>query len=124
MIGVATGIRDRAHRVTFTNPGSGPAVPDGDGGYVPPASQALDPPTVSAKITTATTADLESLSSGSVLAKATHLCFMPFHPHVSTLTRATWTDAAGRAHSASVTGVIDPDQLGRELVVGLVEVVE
>jgi hypothetical protein len=33
----------------------------------------------------------------------------PFHPQVSTSTRASWTDPAGYLHTASVTGVDNPE---------------
>jgi head-tail adaptor len=124
MIGMrSASIGERPHLVTLTNPGVG-SVPDGDGGYTPAAPQPLDPPTAWAQIVAATQQDLEQIAAGTVLATATHLLTMPFHLQVTTLTSVTWTDAAGRAHRANVTGVIDGDQRAREVVVGLVEVIE
>jgi hypothetical protein len=121
LIGVQTAISARVQRVSLVGPGGAP-VPDGDGGYtVPPA--ALDPPIVSAEIRPATTADLERLAAGTVLAQASQLVFMPFHPGVDTTTVLSWTDPAGRAHTASVVGAVNVDGRCRELVVGIVEIV-
>jgi len=122
MIGVRrASIGERAHRVALTGPG-GEAVPDGDGGYtVVPAP--LDPPAVWAQITPATTADLERLAAGTVLASATLLVTMPFHPGVNNNTQLAWTDAAQRPHTANVVGVVNVDERCVELIVGAVELV-
>lgn len=122
LIGTDTRISDRPHAITLTNPGT-TGVPDGDGGYVIDPVP-LNPPIVYGKIQAATTADLEQLASGTVLAQAELLITIPFHPQISTLTRCSWRDLAGRQHTAAVTGAVDPDHRCRELVLGVVEVVE
>jgi len=114
---------ERRHLVYLFGP-SVSSVPDGDGGYVPGAPVALEPASVFARIAAASAADLERIAGGTVLAQAALILTMPFHPEVTTDTRVAWTDGAGRSHTASVTGAVDPDSTGRELIVGVVEVVE
>ena len=120
MIRVAAGIRDRLRRVQLDAAGKG--VPDGDGGYTEDYAP-LDPPAMYAAVQPATARDVERFASGTVLATATHLITMPFHPGVTTTTRVQWTDDANRPHSANVTAVINVDEACRTLVLGAAEVV-
>lgn len=121
LIGLQTPISTRSTRVDLDGPG-GPPVPDGDGGFiVTPA--ALSPPYVYAKIKPATAYDLERLAAGTILATATLLITMPFHPGVTTQTRLTWIDDAARTRTANVVGVVNVEDRCHELVVGAVEVV-
>lgn len=110
-----TSVGERPHRVTLQNPG--PAVPDGDGGFTQSWTD-LVPPAVSAKIAPATAAGLERVTAGTVLATATHVVTMPYHPQVTTLTRVLFN---GRQFS--VTGVSDPDERHVETIAICVEIV-
>lgn len=121
IIGVQTSISARPMRVSLQSPGV--SVPDGDGGWTQGWGD-LNPPAVFAKVQPATARDIERLSAGTTLATATHLVFMPFHKDVSTLSRLSWVDDAGRTHTANVTGVVNVDERCRELIVGVVEVVD
>ncbi len=122
MIGVQTSIADRQLQVTLQNPG-GPAIPDGDGGSTPATPVDLIPATVFAAGRSPTAADLERLAGGTVIASASRVLTFPFHPQVTTQTRVSWTDAAGRAHAANVTGVDTPGDRCVETVVLCVEIV-
>jgi head-tail adaptor len=95
---------------------------DGDGGSTEVVTP-LVPPTRRAEIKPATARDLERLTAGTVISTETLLVTMPFHPLVTTKTRVAWTDLVGRAHTANVTGVNNPDGRCRELVLVAVEVV-
>jgi hypothetical protein len=53
----------------------------------------------------------------------TLIVIVPFHAGVTTKTRLTWLDRAGRSHAANVTGVNNPDQRCVDLVLVAVEVV-
>jgi head-tail adaptor len=97
-------------------------VPDGDGGYTDVPAD-LSPSTAYAEITPATARDLERLVAGTVESTDSLLVTMDYHPSVTTKTRLTWTDPAGLPHVASVTGVNNPDQRCRELILVAVEVV-
>ena len=106
--------------VALANPG--PPTPDGDGGYVTTPA-ALVPSPVFAEVRPATARDLERLVSGTVLSTESLLVILPFHRAVTTKTVLTWTDPAGRAHTANVTGVTNPDQRCIDSVLVAVEVV-
>jgi head-tail adaptor len=101
--------------VTLQNPG--PAVPDGDGGFTQSWTD-LTPAAVSAKIAPATAADLERLVSGTVLATATHIVTMPYHPGVVIASRVLFN---GRQFS--VTGVANPEERNVETIAVCVEIV-
>jgi head-tail adaptor len=75
------------HRVSLENPTGN--VPDGDGGFTNGYAP-LDPPVVDASIQAASARDLERVTAGTVLATATHLVRMRFHPGVTVLTRLTF----------------------------------
>ena len=120
MIGMQVGISDRVRRIALDVPGK--PVPDGDGGYTQ-GFDPLDPPALYGKIEPASTAAIERLAAGTILSTATHLITVPFHPGVTTTTRAQWTDDALRPHTANVTGVINVDERCVTLVLGAAEVV-
>jgi SPP1 family predicted phage head-tail adaptor len=114
-IGMKPSVGARPHRVMLQNPG--PAVTDGDSGYTQTWAD-LVPPWVSAQILPATAKDLERVSAGTVLATATHIVSMPYHPQVTTKTRILFN---GR--SFSVTGVADPEERHVETIAICAEVV-
>jgi SPP1 family predicted phage head-tail adaptor len=104
---MAAGRRDK--RVLLENPGG--SVPDGDGGYIE-GWQPLDPAEVFAHIDPATTRDLERRAAGTVIASASHVIDLDYHPQVTVLTRITFG-----ARQFQVTAVRNPDEANRELVV-------
>jgi head-tail adaptor len=121
MIGPKTSIGRRFTLVTLQNPSA--AVPDGDGG----TTQAwfnLSPDQVYAAIRSPTAQDLERLAAGTVIATGQNVLTFPFHPQVSTATRALWLDLVGRSHVASVTGVDKPEQRCNETVCLCVELLD
>lgn len=98
------------------------AIANTDGGFDEVWSP-LTPPTRRAKIQPASAHDLERVAPGTVMASEALLITIPFHPLVTTKTRVSWTDLAGRAHTANVNGVNNPDERCRELILTAVEVV-
>ena len=107
------------HDVVLQNPSA--AVADSDGGFTQTWTDLV--PRWWAEIKAATARDLERVAAGTVLATATHLATMRFLPGVTTQTRIRWTDMAGGAHVANVTGV-QADPHCTELVLACVEVVQ
>lgn len=103
-------IGDYRHTVLFQKPG--PAAPDGDGGFTQSWID-LVPPTWRVSIEPATAADLERVTTGTVLSSASHIVRGAFHPGVTTLTRMVFS---GR--TMSITGVqnIDERSVQMELV--------
>ncbi|MEP7304212.1 MAG: hypothetical protein ABJA98_01715 [Acidobacteriota bacterium] len=120
MIGLRTGVGARPHRVTLQNP-LGPPVPK-PGGFTQ-AYADLVPPTVYAAIAVPTGKDLERLAAGTVISSAMKVVTFPFHPQVTTKTRASWVDMSGRTHTANVTGVDNPEERCIETVCLCVEIV-
>ena len=105
----------RMHLVTVQGPGL--PIPDGDGGVI--ASWAdLDPPQVKAWITAASARDLENLAAGTVIAQATHVIAIPYHPQVSTASRVLF-----RGRTFNLTGVVNPEERNVQLMLFGVEVV-
>jgi head-tail adaptor len=86
------------HRVGLANPTG--FVPDGDGGYTEGFAP-LDPPDMDASIEAASTRDLERVTAGTVLATATHLVRMRFHPGVTVQTRITFGDRVFEVQSVT-----------------------
>lgn len=113
MIGPRTSVADRPLRVTLQNPTFG--APDSEGNPTTTWST-LDPPQVFAKIAPATQADLERVTSGTVISTASHVVTMPYHQGVTTQTRITWTDKTGALHTINVTGVANPEERSVETV--------
>jgi SPP1 family predicted phage head-tail adaptor len=101
--------------VVLQNPGT--SVPDGDGGFTQTWSD-LSPRTMWASIAPATARDLERVAAGTVLSSATHIVTMPYHAQVTTKTRITFN---GR--TLNVTGVSNPDERNRELILACTELV-
>jgi len=116
-----TPIGQRSHLVQLQNPG--PAVSDGDGGTTQ-TWFALTPASVFAAIRPPTAQDLERLAAGTVISTGMRVITFPFHPQVSTQTRAAWLDPAGRSHVASVTGVDNPEERCIETVCLCVELLD
>lgn len=83
----------------------------------------LDPPTWPCRITYPSARVLERDVAATVRSMDQPILSGPFHPGITTKTRLTWTDAAGRTHTAHVTGVSNPDGCGIETVVACAEVV-
>jgi SPP1 family predicted phage head-tail adaptor len=105
----------RVHVVTLQAPGL--PVPDGDGGVIQGWDD-LDPATVKASITPASARDLEKLASGTVIAQATHVITIPYHPGVTTATRVVF-----RGRTFSLTSVINLEERNVQLKCIGVEVV-
>lgn len=106
---------ERRHYVTLANPGT--PVPDGDGGSTT-TPVALSPAGVYAQILPATARDLERVAAGTVIASATHVVRMPYHPGVTSQTVITFN---GRRFA--VTGVSNPEERNLETICTAVEVV-
>lgn len=102
MIGLRTGVGQRPHRVLLQNPGN--PIPNGDGGFTQIWSD-LAPASVSAKIEPATAQELERVAPGTVVAGATHIVTLPYHPGVTVNTRIIFD---GRTFT--VSGVATPDE--------------
>ncbi len=115
VIAPRTSVSERPHRITMQNPG--PAVPDGDGGYTQTWVD-LNPLGVSAKITPATEAGLERVTSGTALSTASHVVIIPHHPGVTTKTRVTFG-----ARTFYVVGVSNPEERNIETIIVASEVV-
>ena len=110
----------RRHLVSLST--VGPEIPDGDGGFTQ-ASVALNPPTRFAAIKPATQRELERVAAGTVMSTETLIVEMDFHPDVNTKTVLGWTDQAGRAHTATVSGVNNLEQRCVDLILVAVEIV-
>ena len=106
---------ERRHLVTLRNPGA--AVPDGDGGYTQTYT-APTPAQVWARITPATTRDLERLAAGTVIASASHIVDMPFHAGVTTQTQIVFNN-----RTFYVTGVSNPEEKNVQTIAICQEVV-
>lgn len=111
----------RRHLVSLSNPGV--AVPDGDGGYTQTLT-AISPSPVWAEIKPATRRDLERLTAGTVISTESLIVTIPFHSSVTTKTVIGWTDPAGRAHTANVVDVNNPENRCIDLILVVVEVVD
>lgn len=98
----------RTERVTLESP---IRVPDGEGGTVDTWAP-LDPPELYAHINRATARDLERSAGGAVLATASHVIEVPYHPQVTVHTRIVHG-----ARIFQVTAVRDPDEAHRDLVI-------
>jgi hypothetical protein len=117
---VATGAR-LTFAITARNPGA--PVPDGDGSYTPGAPVVIAPAPFIGHIRPAALGDLERFNADTVLARQALVVLLPFHPDISTQTQLAWTDTAGRAHTANVTGLTNPDGRGFDLEVLATEIV-
>lgn len=106
----------RRHLVVLQNPDA--LVPDGDGGFNAPTWSDLSPRSMWASIAPATVRDLERVAAGTVVSSATHLVTMLYHAQVTTQTRITFN---GR--TLNVTGVANPDERNKELILACTELV-
>jgi head-tail adaptor len=106
----------RRHEITLRNPG--PPIPDGVGGFSYEYVD-LDPAQMDAAVLDNPPRNLERDPASTVLATATRIVTMDFHPQVTTDTRIWMED--GRAFN--VTGVRDPDLRGVTLELTCEEVV-
>jgi len=95
----------RPHRVTFQNPGE--PVPDGAGGFTEGWAD-LDPPQMFVRIQPASVADLERVTSGTVISSASHLVTGPYHKDVTTQTRILYSDIVGKQRTFTVAGIVNP----------------
>jgi head-tail adaptor len=105
----------RLHRVTFENPG--PPIPDGDGGWITTWAP-TDPPSRDLAIVAATQLLLEREAAGTVIATATHLMTGPWHPQVTTQTRAHY-----KGRTFEVGHVVNRDERDVEMVIVATELV-
>lgn len=117
----------RRHLVMLQNPDGDP-VSDGDGSFTQPYDDCT-PRALFGSIETATAAalggsTLEHAINGTLSSSASHVITIPFHRAVTTQTRVSWVDRSGRTHTASVTGVSDPEQMNTQLVLVVVEIVQ
>jgi head-tail adaptor len=103
---VASGAR--IHSITLENPGA--PVPDGGGGYSE-SWVSLLPPTAFASVEAATARSLESLAAGTIIATATHLVRMPYHPQVTIETRIRF-----QGRTLQVINRTNPDERNIELI--------
>jgi head-tail adaptor len=104
------------HRIALENP-SGPPVSDGDGGFTQAWGVCVPSP-VWASIAPATVRDLEKVAAGTVLATASHIVTMRYHPEVTTQTRVTYG-----TRILNVTGVVNTDEDNLETIALCAEVV-
>lgn len=91
-------------------------VTNGDGDFTAVPVDA-DPAYLWASIRAANQRAMERLVSSTIASEATHLIKTRFHPDVTTQTVLTWTDRAGRSHTANVIYVDDVESAGVELTV-------
>lgn len=108
MIAPKVSISRRPHRVSLQNPGD--PVPDGDGGYTEGMTP-LNPPQMFASIEPATAQNLERDFAGTVVATATHVVTMPYHPGVTLETELVF-----KGRTFSVIGKANREERDRELV--------
>lgn len=103
----------RRHTVHLTRPGT--PVSDSDGSYTT-APVALVPATALAAILPATVAEMERVAAGTLVASASHLIRLPYHPQITTQTTVTFN---GRFFE--VVGVRNLEERNVELVLICVE---
>ena len=83
---------DLRHALALENPGL--PVPDGEGGFTEGWTP-LDPPTMWASIEPAAATDLQRVvGDAQVIATASHLIELDYHPDITIKTRLTWTRPA------------------------------
>jgi head-tail adaptor len=118
MIGPRTAIGDKPHWLRFSRPG--PPMPDPDGGVID-SDVPLNPAGLFGRIAPATQADMEQNTAGTVIATATHLVTIPFHPQITTETRVQFTDLHRAEHEFNVISILNPEMRDTELVLVCVE---
>jgi head-tail adaptor len=103
----------KRHKITLQNPG--PAVPDGEGGFTfVPVMFA----TRMARITPATTRDLERVTSGTVQSSASHLVEFDYLAGVTTKTEIVF-----KTRVFTVEGITNPEEKNVTLICICSEVV-
>jgi head-tail adaptor len=101
-------LRDRAprgarrHLVTLTGPAA--PVPNNDGGWTE-TRLPLDPPTWFCRIDPASVRDLDFVTAGTTIARASHILEGSYHPGITTATEITF-----RGRVFYVNGVINPEE--------------
>ena|SRR5688572_33458514 len=108
MIGPRTSIAARVHLVTLT--GGGEPAPDGEGGWTVEGAP-LTPPTWYCRIDPASAANLEQMTAGTAVTRATHVLAGPYHPQITTTTQIGFN---GRTFF--VNGVINPGERNVETI--------
>lgn len=103
----------RPHTVHLSRPG--PPVSDSDGSYTTTPVD-LVPATAAASIEPATAAEMERVAAGTLVASASHLIRLPYHPQITTQTTVTFN---GRVFE--VVGVRNLKERNVELVLICVE---
>lgn len=99
---------ERRHLVTVQAPG--PPQPDGDGGFIETWND-LVPPQVYARIVPATARDLERTAAGTVIATASHLVTIPYHPQVTVASRIVFG-----TRILEITGIANRDERNIEQI--------
>lgn len=112
-----TSVSERPHRVTLQNPGAPTPNPADPGTFLQSWTD-LSPPAMFASIAPATATDLERVAAGTVIASASHIVKLPYHPQVTTQTRVLFN---GRQFS--VKGVANPEERNVELILACEEVI-
>jgi head-tail adaptor len=107
LIGTGTSIARRHKRVTLSV--TGQPQPDGEGGYEIP-DVPLDPPAMFASVRPASAKDLEQIAAGTVLAQATHIVEMPYHPGMTINATLTVEDHPKPARRFTVIYIGNPDE--------------
>lgn len=109
------------HQVQLEKPGL--PVPDGEGGFTEGWTP-LDPPTMYVSIDPAAATDLQRvIGSATVIATASHLIEMDYHPEVTIQTRLTWTRPPRPDRWFQVQGVVNVDERDVRLILACVELV-
>ena len=103
----------RRHLVDVIGPTA--TAPDSDGGWTQTLGP-LDPPTWYVSIVPASAADLERMTAGAAVTRASHIVVGDHHPGISTATQLRFTDYDGRPRTFYVSGVLHPEERGRETV--------
>lgn len=111
------GAGELRHRVTLENPGT--AIPDNEGGFTQTWTR-LGGTDHAAAVEPATARDLERTVSNTVQSTASHIVTIRYLPDVTTQTRLIFHDE-GRDRTFSITGVQDPGERHRELVLACEE---
>jgi len=112
---------DLRHQVHLENPGL--PEPDGEGGFTEGWAP-LVPPTMWVSIEPAAATDLQRVvGDAQVIATASHLIEMDYHPDVTIKTRLTWTRPPRPTRWFQVQGVVNVEERDVRLILACVELV-
>jgi head-tail adaptor len=112
---------DLRHALALENPGL--PVPDGEGGFTEGWTP-LDPPTMWASIEPAAATDLQRVvGDAQVIATASHLIELDYHPDITIKTRLTWTRPPRPDRWFQVQGVVNVEERDVRLILACVELV-